>query len=164
MTPDISLPVHYAVHRYGVLSCQAAIITDLHWSDTAGGEDWQGIEQDARLGDEQARPYIDGVALCVLSTEGMRFIECSDYDPGASRGKAGRRVGGWHFRESCPVMVPPAPANPTPVRPKLLAGLVPGAIIVIGDKRYEVKEVDDISGMERGEVLLSLTEASASSC
>jgi hypothetical protein len=78
-TPSVGRIVHY--HSYGTPGgeyrpeARAAIITAVHWSDAADEEDWQGIEQPAASGDDQAIDYIDSISLAVLNPTGMFFNE-----------------------------------------------------------------------------------------
>ncbi|MET4095125.1 hypothetical protein [Arthrobacter sp. UYCu712] len=80
--PSVGRIVHY--HSYGTPGgefrpeARAAIITAVHWSDTADGEDWQGIEQGVEQPDSEIREapdYIDSISLAVLNPTGMFFNE-----------------------------------------------------------------------------------------
>jgi hypothetical protein len=81
--PSIGRIVHY--HSYGTPGGEyqpeprAAIITEIHWNDGAGGEDWRGVMQEARPGDDQAAEYIGSISLAVLNPSGMFFNEYVDY-------------------------------------------------------------------------------------
>lgn len=82
-TPSVGRIVHY--HSYGtpggeyLPEARAAIITEVHWSDSANEHDWQGVEQEARRSDEQAEQYISGISLAVLNPTGMFFNEWVPY-------------------------------------------------------------------------------------
>lgn len=84
-TPGVGRTVHY--HTYGTPGgefrpeARAAIITAVHWSDAADEEDWQGIEQPAARGDDQAEEYISCVSLAVLNPTGMFFNENVPFSP-----------------------------------------------------------------------------------
>lgn len=77
--PSVGRIVHYeargSADGYFRPEPRAAIITAVHWSDSANEPDWQGIEQSARPSDEQAEVYISGVSVAVLNPSGMFFNE-----------------------------------------------------------------------------------------
>lgn len=81
--PSIARNVHYESRgsKDGRFRSEprAAIITAVHWSDTAGEEDWKGEVQESRQSDEQAEQYIASVSLAVLNPTGLFFDEYVPY-------------------------------------------------------------------------------------